>query len=293
MSRTRRENKLEMKRLIFGISNFGYTAEDAILDIIDNSIVAKAKNIEIIIGKKDIAKTDDKSVQYIAIIDDGNGMDNEQIFNALMLGSPQSDGKYETNSLSKYGFGLKSAGFSQAKRISVISRKDSDANWMKSFIDYNQIIDENDWVVNEEEELTELEKTFIEKITESGTIVLLTAMSTVNEMSNYVHLKKKLCEKISITYHRIMEESGTNFSVDGDLIDGYDPLFCKKAVDIVDKYNGSEPCRFFNTDKVITINAKNKSRAIVKAIQLPYPPKFKIEGKQKKYNSNTICIKKT
>lgn len=275
-----RNTKMPMARILNGISNFGYTTVDAILDIVDNSVVAKAANIRIFIGKKDIEVMDDKSVQYIAVLDDGHGMNIDQIFNALMLGSPDSEQSYEENSLSKFGFGLKSAGFSQARTVIVISRDNEEKQWIKSYINYDSIKASNEWIVFENEAITEQERKLLTLCSGSGTLVLLTDMSPINEMNNYIPLVKQLKEKIAITYHRIMEEKDVSFSIDGEVIAPYDPLFCNEVHKLVDQYDGKEPCKFWNKDKVITINSKNKSRATVRAIQLPYPPGFREEGRQ-------------
>ncbi|PYG86596.1 histidine kinase/DNA gyrase B/HSP90-like ATPase [Ruminiclostridium sufflavum DSM 19573] len=275
-----RDTKMPMSRILNGISNFGYTTSDAILDIVDNCIVAKAQNINIIIGNRDKDVVDDKSVQYIAIQDDGIGMDIDQIFNALMLGSPKSEKLYEENSLSKFGFGLKSAGFSQAKTISVISRTNENEEWVKSFINIDSIVDENHWVVFENEELTDIEKKLVENCKTSGTLIMLIDMSPVNEMNNYIFLTKQIKEQVAITYHRIMEEDNVTFMVDNETIEPYDPLFCKEIKNIVDEYDGKNPCNFWSKEKIITINSKTKSRATLKAVQLPYPPGFKEVGRQ-------------
>ena len=98
MIREDRPKELPIVRLLAGIRNMGYTFESAILDIVDNSVTAKAKNIHILIQGEN--KVDSK-IEKVIICDDGKGMNCDEVFNALELGSPES--VYHDNSLSKYG----------------------------------------------------------------------------------------------------------------------------------------------------------------------------------------------
>ena len=58
----------------------GYDVSMAIADLIDNSITAEAKNIW-------ITQNWDHLNSYIKIVDDGIGMDERKLFNAMRLGS--------------------------------------------------------------------------------------------------------------------------------------------------------------------------------------------------------------
>ena len=71
MIREDRPKELPIVRLLAGIRNMGYTFESAILDIVDNSVTAKAKNIHILIQGEN--KVDSK-IEKVIICDDGKGM---------------------------------------------------------------------------------------------------------------------------------------------------------------------------------------------------------------------------
>ena len=60
--------------------SFGYSLNTAISDLIDNSITAKASNVWI-----DFEWDDEKT--WISISDDGIGMDEEKLKNAMKIGS--------------------------------------------------------------------------------------------------------------------------------------------------------------------------------------------------------------
>ena len=98
-------------RLLFGLSRIGYTTSAALCDIMDNSIRAKASNINLLVKKEKTSFSDSRknNVSEYLVIDDGEGMNAAGIKDALILGSPNEG--YEENSLSKFGLGLKSAAF--------------------------------------------------------------------------------------------------------------------------------------------------------------------------------------
>ena len=93
-------HRIDVKTLFFGLQNMGYSPAASIADIIDNSIEAKAKNIDILFWEGSSNPT-------VAIFDDGEGMDRNELDDALKYKKDSSsDAK-----LSKFGFGLKTASF--------------------------------------------------------------------------------------------------------------------------------------------------------------------------------------
>ena len=97
----------------------GYNIETAIADIIDNSISANAKNIYV-----DSNWHGDKTT--ITILDDGDGMDNEQLIQAMRPGAQNPLADRNLNDLGRFGLGLKTASFSQCRKLTVLSKqKDS------------------------------------------------------------------------------------------------------------------------------------------------------------------------
>lgn len=141
----------------------GYDVSMAISDIIDNSISAKAKNIWI--SHKWAGKD-----SFIQIVDDGEGMSEKELFNAMRLGSLNPLETRDPNDLGRFGMGLKTASFSQCKLLTVRSKKNnlvSTRCW-----DLNLVEKEKEWLLVKREKfhskkyLTNLEDK------QSGTIVL-------------------------------------------------------------------------------------------------------------------------
>lgn len=124
--------------LIESMRDIGYSLNTAIADIIDNSIAAGADNIEI------LADTDSKD-PAIGFLDDGAGMSKEELFEAMRHGSKSRLEDRVESDLGRFGLGLKTASFSQCRRMTVLSRKDGKtciARW-----DLDTVAEENDWMV--------------------------------------------------------------------------------------------------------------------------------------------------
>lgn len=102
--------------LMNSMRSIGYNFKTAIADIIDNSISAKAKNIYI------YSPINDEKI-FITILDDGEGMNDVELFNAMKYGSNKEN--YCINDLGRFGLGLKSASLSQCRILTVASKKDN------------------------------------------------------------------------------------------------------------------------------------------------------------------------
>ena len=80
--------------LIESTRAIGYSLEAAVADIIDNSIAARAKNVEIFFFPLD--------GEYIAILDDGNGMNGEEIDIAMQYGSKNPTEERDKKDLGRF-----------------------------------------------------------------------------------------------------------------------------------------------------------------------------------------------
>lgn len=117
--------------LVEFLRDIGYSFESAIADIIDNSITAYAKNIKIYF---DI--DEDKNLS-MAIIDDGIGMTKEELIEAMRPGGKNPLEYRDEKDLGRFGLGLKTASFSQCRKLTVVSSIDNyktSAKWDLDFI---------------------------------------------------------------------------------------------------------------------------------------------------------------
>lgn len=101
--------------LIESTRGFGYSPEAAVADLVDNSISAGAKNI-------DIEFKWDGENSMVSVSDDGSGMSEDELSNAMRLGSLSPTEERADSDLGRFGLGLKTASFSQARELTVLTR---------------------------------------------------------------------------------------------------------------------------------------------------------------------------
>ena len=104
--------------MIESLRAFGYNLQTAIADLIDNSISAGARNVW-------LSFCWDGANSHVSIRDDGNGMTEAQLINAMRPGSQSPLEKRSPDDLGRFGLGLKTASFSQCRRLTVASRSES------------------------------------------------------------------------------------------------------------------------------------------------------------------------
>ncbi len=101
--------------LVESLRAFGYELPTAIADLVDNSISAGARNVWI-----DFHWDGERSI--IALTDDGRGMTEEQLTVAMRLGSSNPLSSRDPGDYGRFGLGMKTASFSQARRLTVRTR---------------------------------------------------------------------------------------------------------------------------------------------------------------------------
>src|SRR6266700_6961811 len=112
-SRGLEENPPNARRTMEALRELGYDSYSSILDIVDNCIDAHAAKIDIEIGEQ-------KGDIVITIDDDGTGMDEETLSEALRLGS---DTEREAGDLGKFGMGLVTASIGLSRRLDILTRE--------------------------------------------------------------------------------------------------------------------------------------------------------------------------
>ena len=116
----------------------GYTPEAAVADVIDNSIAAHASNIDV------IARWDGSDGSWIAVIDDGVGMNEAALVRGLTPGSGAMRER-AADDLGRFGMGLKTASFSQARQLIVASRADEGRPFEVRTWDVDHVLAVQDW----------------------------------------------------------------------------------------------------------------------------------------------------
>lgn len=221
--------------LIESTRAIGYSLEAAVADIIDNSIAANAKNVDIYFFPVDGA--------YIAILDNGKGMTEEEIDVAMQYGSKNPTEERDKKDLGRFGLGLKTASLSQCRCLTVISKQGDNLEGRQWDIDH--VTEVGDWSLNvlDEEDIQQIPQ-FDELIKhESGTLVVWQKLDRLKagEINFELSLGRKIDrvrDHLSLVYHRYLAgESGITklkLSINGEKIKGIDPFLTDKSVQAMD-----------------------------------------------------------
>lgn len=227
--------------LIESMRDIGYSIEAAVADIIDNSITANAKNINIRFSWN-------FGNPWFAIIDDGSGMDSDTLMTAMKLGTISPLETREKNDLGRFGLGLKTASFSQCRCLTVISKKNSNclniAQWNIDTISIN----DNNWLLNilSKEEISQeifindIVLDYLEKYN-SGTAVIWQNIdrlieSSSNRESKFNEILFNIRTHLELVFHRYLSpglgENGVDIFLNNSMLKAYDPFNTKKSTEL-------------------------------------------------------------
>ena len=221
--------------LIESTRAIGYSLEAAVADIIDNSIAANAMNVDIYFFPVDGA--------YIAILDNGSGMNEKEINIAMQYGSKNPTEERDKKDLGRFGLGLKTASLSQCRCLTVISKQGDRLEGRQWDIDH--VIEVGDWslIILDAEEINQFPQVEELKKYESGTLVIWQKLDRLKagEINFELSLGRKIDRvrnHLSLVYHRyLMGESGITklkLFINGEKVKAIDPFLTNKSVQAMD-----------------------------------------------------------
>jgi len=103
---------------IEALRDIGYSLESAVADILDNSVAAEASLIDIRFGWTH------RGTPWLAVLDNGRGMAEAELVEAMRPGSRSPLETRDAADLGRFGLGLKTASFSQCRKLTVVSKKE-------------------------------------------------------------------------------------------------------------------------------------------------------------------------
>src|SRR5699024_11544300 len=101
--------------------------EDAIADLVDNSMTANATSVS--------NKGEPIDCKYVSILDNGDGKSPEEARTALRLAGTGSDTRADKD-LGRFGLGLKTASLSQGRRLTLASKSSRELTVIQWDLDY-------------------------------------------------------------------------------------------------------------------------------------------------------------
>lgn len=186
--------------LIESMRDIGYSLETALADVIDNSITAGAKRVHVLV------ETSSSNIA-IGVVDDGRGMSREDLIEAMRLGSRNPLHHRPRHDLGRFGLGLKTASFSQCRRLTVVTRKDgrtSVATW-----DLDHVAKADKWSLQVSDVGEDVP--FIEHLRDEGSLVvwerLDRAVEQIETESGRKHFIRRVDEAgrhLELVFHRFL-----------------------------------------------------------------------------------------
>jgi hypothetical protein len=216
--------------LTASLRDLGYSLETAVADLIDNSISADATDIQIFCDLS-------RSAPVLVIADNGRGMAEDEVIAAMRHGATDPRKERGPKDLGRFGLGLKTASFSQCRRLTVVSTVKGDragAEWSLARIE-----EDDDWFISVLEPNEIAEQPFFETLGETGTLVIwrdldrLFEDETGEKRDEIVNEKLAVVERhLSLVFHRFLagEVKGRrklSIRINGHSVAAFDP-FCRK-----------------------------------------------------------------
>lgn len=186
--------------------------ESAISDLVDNSIDAEAKHVLVRFVLRN------GLVERVLVVDDGLGMGSEEIDAAMQLGRPKEN---SSRKLGHFGMGLKSASFSQASILTILSRSQGGEAQGRRMTREGQGSGFECDVLAQEQVATALTSEWPGFRTEHGTIVRwgglrgFPASTDPVVTATFVEIKQnELRHHLGLMFHRLLEKERVSIAID-------------------------------------------------------------------------------
>lgn len=219
-----REAPPRASAMLESLRGLGYSTGAALADIIDNSISASATDVDIQFNWKD-------KLSSVFILDNGVGMSDQELERAMTLGDKNPLEQRSVNDLGRFGMGLKTASFSQCKRLTLASKKKGTTSCLRWDLDEICRNPDKGWFLIEGP-APESEH-FLECLNryEQGTIVIWEELDRIVTDSftadDFLALMENQVERhLAMVFHRFLEghHPKLRLNLNGNKIDAWDPF---------------------------------------------------------------------
>jgi hypothetical protein len=212
---------------------FGYDLATALADLADNSLFHNAKRLAI-----HFHWAGENSA--IVIADDGEGMDEPTLINSLRVGSRNPREKRAPGDFGRFGLGLKTASFSQCRRVTVFTKRKGYEMLVRCW-DLDHIAETNEWRLlrTPTPKAAKLAEKLIASSLKRGTTVVwekldrLTAGTSVENDADedaFLRQAERVREHFAVVFHRFMSgQQAVAFTLNGNLIPPWDPFLSNET----------------------------------------------------------------
>ena len=209
--------------MIEALRGLGYTTGTALADIVDNSISARGRSVSIRFAW-------DGDASHVAILDDGAGMDAGELDAAMRLGERSPLESRAESDLGRFGLGLKTASFSQCRRVTVASMRHGLMNCLRWDLDVLASSPDHGW------HLLEGTEPGSERLLDpllaagKGTLVLWERLDRIVtpgfSEQNLLDLVDEVERHLAMVFHRYLGGSHTplRIAINGRAVEPWDPF---------------------------------------------------------------------
>lgn len=209
--------------MIEALRGLGYNTATALADIIDNSIAANARQI-------DLNFVWSGETSRIEIRDDGCGMTAAGLDQAMRLGEKNPLDTRAATDLGRFGLGLKTASFSQCRRLTVASVGSEGLQCLRWDLDVLANSADDGWYLLEgpDDESADLVRDFAS--VPHGTLVLLEVLDRVVTAGfgeqDFLDLIDSVDRHLGMVFHRFLEgtKPDLRLRVNGRAVKPWDPF---------------------------------------------------------------------
>lgn len=239
-------------RLTGSLRDIGYDFPTAVADLVDNAIGAGATRIN-------VETQFEPNDSYVLISDDGTGMSESELHEALRFGSRRA---YARNELGRFGLGLKTGSFSQCRRLTVVTRRSRKrAHIYIRTLDLKRVARFDSWSITSDESTPAIERAKLLLREGPGTVIVWEDLdralperyaATGWGRRRLNTLAARTSDHLAIVFHRFLEgvvpdRPEVVISINGEKLKPWDP------------FAPDEPARQVVTQQVFEVETQTAS----------------------------------
>jgi len=233
--------------MIESLRGLGYSTPTAIADLIDNCISAGA-------SKVDLSFHWQGPRSHIRILDNGHGMDDAELDRAMRLGERSPKDARAPGDLGRFGLGMKTASFSQCRRLTVASTKEGTTSCLRWDLDVLARSGDDGWHLLEGPHPGSA--ALLKPITSStGTLVIWEEMDRITTPGfterDFLNLVDQVEQHLAMVFHRYLDGDPPRLklTINGKQIEPWDPFLIGKT-----SYS-SPPERFHTSAGIVEVQS--------------------------------------
>lgn len=188
--------------MLESLRGLGYTTAAALADIVDNSISAGATEVV-------IDFTWNGTLSSVAVLDNGRGMNDAELESAMRLGDRSPLEKRDQTDLGRFGMGLKTASFSQCRRLTVASVRNATTSCLRWDLDELAAYPDGGWLLFEGPSLGSEKLLAPVSRVKSGTLVLWETLDRIVTNGYVANDFNDLIDRVELhlamVFHRLIQ----------------------------------------------------------------------------------------